>query len=301
MTLSTSAYEQTRAICFLNSQPPTRVDSIGLDCLSLDEFSKTCCSMASSLHSTLAKQSWSALLLLLCTELTSFGAIWFELPQVTVTGNGLAPTSGFLDVVVRADAADLPKSVTAFNVDFAFTTATSIQFKTPQAAPNPLIAGTPLNFSPNAQRALAALDLASGATSLANGMGLVRVPFDVPAGVTGVFPLAFGPANQLADMDANAIGLATTDTGSITINSSPAIAGDYNANGSVGPEDYLLWRSSFARATRQPPMAAAITASMPLITCSGGKTWGLAVRLASASQQALPSRTSRNRRPSLCS
>jgi hypothetical protein len=201
--------------------------------------------MASSLHSTLAKPSWSALLLVLCTAVSSYGAIWFELPQVTLTGNGIASTSGFLDVVVRADAADLPKSVTAFNVDFAFTTAASIQFKTPQATPNSLIAGTPLNFSPNPQRVLVALDLASGATSLADGMGLVRVPFDVPAGVTGVFPLAFGPANQLADMDANAIGLATTDTGSITINSSPAIAGDYNANGSVGAEDYQLWRSSF--------------------------------------------------------
>jgi hypothetical protein len=150
-----------------------------------------------------------------------------------------------LDVVVRADAADLPKSVSAFNVDFSFTTATSIQFKPPQAAPSPLIAGTPLTFSPHPQRMLAALDLASGATSLADGMGLVRVPFEVPAGLRGVYPLAFGPANQLADMDANAISLQTRDTGSITINPMPAIAGDYDANGSVGPEDYQVWRSSF--------------------------------------------------------
>lgn len=192
-----------------------------------------------------SKHGWSALLLVLCLGTTSNGAIWFELPQVAVTGSGAAPTTGFLDVVVRADAADLPKSVSAFNVDFSFTTATSIVLKSPQAAPNPLIAGTPLNFSPHPQRMLAALDLASGATSLANGMGLVRVPFEVPAGVTGIFPLAFGPANQLADMDANAISLQTTDTGSITINSIPVIVGDYDSNGIVGPEDYQLWRSRF--------------------------------------------------------
>jgi hypothetical protein len=193
----------------------------------------------------LVKPIWFALLVILCIGVTSHGAIWFELPQVVVNGNGAAPTTGLLDVVVRADAADLPKLVSALNVDFSFTTATSIQLKPPQAAPNPLIAGTPLNFSPHPQRMLAAMDLASGATSLIDGMGLVRVPFEVPAGVTGVFPLAFGPANQLADMNANAVSLQTTDTGSITINALPAVAGDYDANGIVGPEDYQLWRSNF--------------------------------------------------------
>jgi hypothetical protein len=182
---------------------------------------------------------------LLCTAASCYGAIWFELPDVVADGAGTEPVTGFLDVVVRADAADLPKLVSALNVDFSFTTATSIQLKPPQAAPDPLIAGTPLNFSPHPQRILAALDLASGATSLVDGMGLVRVPFEVPAGVTGVFPLAFGPANQLADMDANAIPLQTSDTGSITIHANVAIAGDYNADGSVGPEDYQLWRSRF--------------------------------------------------------
>jgi hypothetical protein len=46
-------------------------------------------------------------------------------------------------------------------------------------------------------------------------------------------------------MDANAIPLQTSDTGSITIHANVAIAGDYNADGSVGPEDYQLWRSRF--------------------------------------------------------
>jgi hypothetical protein len=193
----------------------------------------------------LAKPISGALLVVLYTGAFSYGAIWFELPHVVVAGNGAASTTGLLDVVVRADAVDLPKLVSALNVDLSFTTATSIQFKSPQAAPNPLITGTPLNFSPHPQRVLAALDLASGATSLVDGMGLVRVPFEVPAGVTGVFPLAFGPANQLADMDANPISLQTSDTGSITINALPAVAGDYDADGIVGPEDYQLWRSSF--------------------------------------------------------
>jgi hypothetical protein len=201
--------------------------------------------MARLQRSELVKPGWSALLVVLCTGISSYGAIWFELPEVVVTGDGTVPTTGFLDVVVRADAADLPKFVSALNVDFSLTTSTTIQFKPPQAAPNPLIAGTPLNFSPTAQRVLTALDLASGATSLADGMGLVRVPFEAPAGVAGVFPLAFGPANQLADVDANALVLATNDTGSITINTDAAIAGDYNADGSVGPADYQLWRSSF--------------------------------------------------------
>jgi hypothetical protein len=184
----------------------------------------------------------SSVLVLLCVQLAGQGAIRFELPQVVVVGNGVSPTTGLVDVVVRADAADLPKLVSAFNVDFAFTNATPIQFKPPQTAPNPLIHGTPLNFSPNAQHVRAALDLATGATSLVDGMGLVRVPFEVPAGATGVFPLAFGPANQLSDMDANAISLQTTDVGSITIHA--LLSGDYNANGSVGPEDYMQWRAS---------------------------------------------------------
>jgi hypothetical protein len=192
-----------------------------------------------------AKSVWFALLVILTTGTASTGTIWFELPEVVVAANGAAPSSGFFDVVVRADAADLPKHVSALNVDFSFTTPTSIQLKPPQAASNPLIPGTPLNFSPNPQRMLAALDLASGGSALADGIGLIRVPFEVPAGVTGIFPLAFGPANQLADMDANAINLQTSDTGSITINAVPAIVGDYDANGTVGPEDYQLWRSHF--------------------------------------------------------
>jgi hypothetical protein len=180
----------------------------------------------------------------------SRGAIWFELPQVVATGNGAGPTSGYIDVAVRADAGDLPKLVSAFNVDF-FTTSASLQLGAPQAPPNPLIAGTPLNFSPNGQHVRAALDLAIGGNSLADGMGLVRVPFEVPAGVTGVFPLAFGPANQLADPNAFAIGLQTTDTGSITV--SQAIPGDYDGNGSVGAEDYMVWRSNVGRSG---PLAA---------------------------------------------
>jgi hypothetical protein len=198
--------------------------------------------MADSQVSKMTVRGCSAALIVLLIQLAGQSAIRFELPQVVVMGNGVTPTTGLVDVLVRAEAADLPKFVSAFNVDFAFTSSTPIQFKSPQAAPNPLIHGTPLNFSPNAQHVRAALDLATGATSLADGMGLVRVPFEAPAGVTGVFPLAFGPANQLADMDANAISLQTTDMGSITINA--ALPGDYDGNGSVGLEDYMRWRAS---------------------------------------------------------
>ena len=45
--------------------------------------------------------------------------IAFRLPEVQVNANPSGPTTGTFDVTVTADAADLPKPIGAYNVDFS--------------------------------------------------------------------------------------------------------------------------------------------------------------------------------------
>jgi hypothetical protein len=180
-------------------------------------------------------------IVVLCAASVSRGDLRFELPQVTTMANGSSPTTGFFDVIVRADPADLPQTVLSYNLDFQVTSA-SMSLGPPGQASNSLFSGVPEDFSPNAQIIRAAQDSSSDlGTSLFDGAGLVRVPFQLPAGVTGVFQLVFGMHNQLTDSAALALPLQTTDTGSISV----FHLGDYNHNGTVGPEDYDVWRAQF--------------------------------------------------------
>jgi hypothetical protein len=189
--------------------------------------------------------SWSrfasTVIFIFCAVPFCAGAIRFELPDVTATSNGSTPTSGFFDVLVRANPGDLPQSVTSYNLDFQVTSA-SVTLGPPGIAPNSLFNSSIFSNPPNPQTIRAAQD--SSAVSLFDGAALVRVPFQVPAGVTGAFTLAFGDFNQLADANAASLPLQTTDTGIVTISSGFPL-GDYNHNGSVGTEDYTTWRTSF--------------------------------------------------------
>jgi hypothetical protein len=187
---------------------------------------------------------WLALLVVLGVARAGSGAIRFELPEIVVAGSNTQATTGFYDVVVRADTGDLPQQVGGFNVDFS-TTSLSVEFDEAQEPPSPLISGPPLDFSPDLHRVLVAQDVFPSSVALFDGAGLVRVVFRVPAGVSGVFPIGFGSFNQLADEFAEPIAFQATDTGSITVNLPGMIPGDYDRNGSVGPEDYNVWKASF--------------------------------------------------------
>jgi hypothetical protein len=193
----------------------------------------------------------STLTFLACLQVASFAAtgnaaIRFELPEVSVIVSGSQSAVGNIDVVVRADASDLPKSVSSFNLDFQ-TSSSSLSLSPAQGAPNPLFAGDVLNFSPNSQTILAGEDVFPSSSSLFDGAGLVRVPFQVPVNVAGVFPIQFGLLNELTNANALPLTIQTTDTGSVTVIT--AIAGDYNHNGKVDAPDYVVWRKTLGSTT----------------------------------------------------
>jgi hypothetical protein len=188
---------------------------------------------------------------LVCLQVASFAAtcnatIRFELPEVSVIVSGSQSAVGYIDVVVRADASDLPKSVSSFNLNFQ-TSSSSLSLSPAQEAPNPLFAGPVLNFSASPQTILAGKDVFPASASLFDGAGLIRVPFQVPFNVSGVFPLQFGALNELTNSNALPLSIQTTDTGSVTVIT--AVAGDYNHNGKVDAPDYVLWRKTLGSST----------------------------------------------------
>jgi hypothetical protein len=168
------------------------------------------------------------------------GAIRFELPQLTVLVGVSQAAAGHFDVLVRADAGDLPKQIGSLNVDVR-TTAPTVAFGAPQAAVNPLLPGTPQNFSPNAQTLRAALDAVTP-QALVDGAALVRVPFQLPPGVTGVFDLTFGTFNRLFDAAAESLAISTVDVGSITVSLSPAAHGDFDVDADADGADFIIWQ-----------------------------------------------------------
>jgi hypothetical protein len=192
--------------------------------------------------------------------------ISFELPQVQVAPNmSGGPTTGSFNVVVRAAPADLPKLIGSLNVDFSVGNllVTLGPASIPAAAANPLLSdpgppGNPLfiDASPNDQTVRWGHDApVGGDRPLMDGKALVTVPFSVPAGLTGTFPLSFGPAqfNGLADANANPVPVNIADTGSITVAVVPmGVPGDYNSNGVVDAADYVVWRNNLGTAFALP-------------------------------------------------
>ncbi|MFO0789323.1 MAG: hypothetical protein U0805_07695 [Pirellulales bacterium] len=185
-------------------------------------------------------------LLLVLLAGTTQAAIQFTIPDVAVIVSGSQAATGYIDIGVQVDGADLQRSVSSLNVD-VFTTSNSLSFGPAQLGPNPLLNGNVLNFSNSAQKVLAGIDIFPANSSLLNGLSLVRVPFQIPFGATGSFPLMFGQFNELTDANANPLTIQATDVGTITV--STAISGDYNHNGVVDAADYVLWRDTLGSTT----------------------------------------------------
>jgi hypothetical protein len=177
---------------------------------------------------------------------TCDAAIRFELPDVSVVVSGSQSAVGNIDVIVRADASDLPQSVSSFNLD-VHTSSSSLSLSPAQAAPNPLIAGPVSNFSADPHTVLAGEDVFPASAPLFDGAGLVRIPFQVPFGSSGVFALQFGALNELTDANATPLPMQATDVGSVTV--IVATTGDYNHNGVVDAADYVTWRDSLGSTT----------------------------------------------------
>lgn len=147
----------------------------------------------------------------------------------------------FRVIVLLANmSSSLPKQVGSFNLDFHVASA-QVTLGPPQAAPNPLFAGAPLDFSPNGQTLRAAKDVYPGSLPLADGKALVRVPFSIAAGFTGIFALSFGAINELGDSTAMAVPLVLTDVGSISVYSK----GDFDRDFDVDGVDMLVWQRKF--------------------------------------------------------
>jgi hypothetical protein len=195
--------------------------------------------------------------------------ISFELPQVQVAPNmtGL-PTTGSFNVVVRAAPADLPRLIGSLNIDFSVQNLL-VKLGPPSIpAANPLLSdpgppSSPFFFSDplNDQNVRWAHDVPVD-QPLADGKALVTVPFSVPAGLTGTFPLNFGPTlfNRLADTNANEVAVNIADTGSITVANIPVgVPGDYNSNGVVDAADYVVWRNNLGTAFALPNEVSGVT------------------------------------------
>lgn len=183
--------------------------------------------------------------LLLSTARVGLAAIRFELPDITTTATNAVGAAGFIDVVVRADASDLPAQVSAWNTDFHVSSA-SVTLGAPQSAPNPLMAGAVLNVSPNGQYSRAAKNIFPSSVPLVDGAGIVRVPFQLPPATSGVFALSFGTINQLATPDATALPLDLSDLGSITVTLVPAALGDYDQDGDADGADVMVWQQTLS-------------------------------------------------------
>ena len=178
--------------------------------------------------------------------ITCNAAIRFELPDVSVVVSGSQSAVGNIDVVVRADPSDLPQNVSSFNLD-VHTPSSALVLSPAQAAPNPLISGPVSNFSADPHTVLAGEDVFPASAPLFDGAGLVRIPFQVPFGSSGVFALQFGALNELTDANASPLPIQVTDVGSVTV--IIATTGDYNHNGVVDAADYVIWRDTLGSTT----------------------------------------------------
>jgi hypothetical protein len=189
--------------------------------------------------------------------------ISFELPNVQVAPATSGATTGSFNVLVRAGTADLPKLISSFNVDFSV--ANTLVKLGPAKIPtvNPLLSdpGTPQNplfvdFSANDQNIRVGHDAPLNQDQpLGDGKALVTVPFSVPAGLTGTFPLSFGDPlrNVLVDNVGNALPLNLTDVGQISVVATPVgVPADYNSNGTVDAADYVVWRNNLGSSITLP-------------------------------------------------
>lgn len=169
--------------------------------------------------------------------------IRFELPQVTVLAEGVLPTAGSFDVVMRVHPGDLPRRISSFNVDLRVDSS-NVVLGPPQAAPTPAIPGPLLNFSPGSQTIRAARDDFPSSWPLQETNQLIRTPFSVAAGTVGSFRLTFGALNQVTDPSATALPIDVTDVGAIVVR----YAGDFNHDDRVDAADLSIFARGFGAA-----------------------------------------------------
>jgi hypothetical protein len=204
-----------------------------------------------------------------------WAVIAFRLPEVQVTAPASGPTTGTFDVTVVADAADLPKAIGAFNVDFSVGSSL-VTLASPLGTPASLIpAANPLLSDPgpaenpfivnpfvNSQTMRVGHDVPTD-QPLMTTKSLITVKFTVPAGTTGTFPLSFGSAlnNILVQGTATQLPLNLVDVGQITVLPSTPIGvpGDYNSNGIVDAADYVFWRERLGSSTTLPNEVTGVT------------------------------------------
>ncbi len=174
-------------------------------------------------------------------------AIRFLLPELQHYTHGNSPISGNIDVLISLLPEDLPREVSSVNIAFA-TNSSAVEFGLPtNPSERSLFDVTPVDFSPNPQTIFVGIDLidtARDSTPLFDEAILVRVPYQIEAGTTGDFDLAFNVQfNELADNDFLPLPLDATDTGLISIQE--AHRADYNLDGLIDILDYTTWSESY--------------------------------------------------------
>lgn len=169
--------------------------------------------------------------------------VGYLLPELHVPISNSDPVSGSFDVRLSVAGAELGLPASAFAVELSVDSS-DVTLNDATGPANALFNdGTLLNFSSSNQTVQAAQDLYSsspGSAPLANGKGLVTVPFSISTPSVGDYSLSFSGLNELADDVGNAYTLDVTDVGSISV----FLSGDFNRDGSVDAADYTVWRDS---------------------------------------------------------
>lgn len=169
--------------------------------------------------------------------------VGYVLPEVHIPISNTDPITGSFDVRLSVSGAELGLPASAFAVEFSVD-STDVTLLDATGPANALFNdGSVLNFSDSDQKIQTAQDLYSsnpGSAPLADGKGLVTVPFSIAAPSVGEYSLSFGGLNELADDLGSAYTLDLSDTGSISV----FLSGDFNRDGSVDAADYTVWRDN---------------------------------------------------------
>jgi hypothetical protein len=116
-----------------------------------------------------------------------FCALVIDLPDITILGSNVLPTSGVLEVALTLTGPDLasPPSATSYNVDFT-TDGSGLSFAAAQNATTMPLFASPIfsNFG-TASNPKAAADTDGTSVATFNNAGLIKIPFTVAPGNLG--------------------------------------------------------------------------------------------------------------------
>lgn len=174
--------------------------------------------------------------LLLCTVLAvalapaAIGAIVIDLPDITVFGDNVVPTSGTLEVALSLTGADLatPPPASSFNLDFS-TDGSGLSFAAAQpATTSPLFTGGFFGDYGTSTNVRALHEIIPSSVPMFNGAGLLKIPFTIAAGNIGTtYHLNFGPLNEFTYTSGTTVTTypLTLIGGSISVTSVPEVVG----------------------------------------------------------------------------